>query len=71
MPDNQVEINYLDDRPADVPRLWVDSSKLRSVVDFKNELSFEEGLIKTIDYYKELVEGKDLTEEMPVQNWKK
>ncbi len=71
MPENKVEIKYMEDRPADVPRLWVDSEKLRSIVDFKNEYSFEEGLINTIDYYKNLMKGKDLTTEMPLLNWTK
>ena len=71
MPGHQVEIEYLEDRPADVPRLWVDSSKLRSIVDFKNEFSFEDGLKNTIAFYTELVKGKDLTAEIPVQNWTK
>jgi len=71
MPDHQVVIEYMEDRPADVPRLWVDSTKLRSIVDFKNEFSFQEGLVKTIAYYTNLMKGKDLTSEMPVQNWTK
>ena len=71
MPGHAVEIQYLADRPADVPRLWVDSSKLRSIVDFKSEYSFGVGLNFTIDYYKKLMEGKDLTTQMPLLNWKK
>jgi len=71
MPENEVEIQYLEDRPADVPRLWVDPSKLRSIVNFKNEYTFEEGLNNTIDYYKNLMHGKDLTTEIPLLNWTK
>ena len=71
MPGHGAEIKYLEDRPADVPRLWVDSSKLRSIVDFKSEYSFEEGLNITIDYYKKLMKGKDLTTEIPLLNWTK
>lgn len=71
MPEHGVKIQYLEDRPADVPRLWVDSNKLKSIVDFKNEHSFEDGLKITIDYYQNLMQGKDLTTEMPLLNWTK
>ena len=71
MPDFKVNIEYLADRPADVPRLWVDSKLIRSVVEIKNEKQFEEGLKETIAFYKKLSESRALNKEINLYNWKK
>ena len=62
-------IRYEDDRPADVPRLWVDASKFYAFTNFKAGHSFEEGLRETIDYYVALVEQKNLLEQVADKNW--
>lgn len=64
-------INYLPDRPADVPRLWVDASKFYKMTDFKANFSFQEGLKETVDFYTNLAKNKDLLAEVAQNNWKK
>ncbi len=66
-----VKIDYMADRPADVPRLWVNPSKFKQVTKFESSISFEEGLIETINYYKELTKGKNLINEVVLKNWEK
>jgi UDP-glucose 4-epimerase len=69
--DVNIKIEFLEDRPADVPRLWVNPSKFKKLTNFKSEYSFEQGLIETIRYYKELSTGKNLVNEIAVRNWEK
>lgn len=45
---------FVQERPADVPRLWVDTSKLRQTIDFAPETSLEEGLSETLAYFRNL-----------------
>ena len=71
LPDKNLNIRYLDDRPADVPRLWVDSSKIRSEVKIDCELNFRDGLIETINYYRSKNSDKNLFKEITILNWKK
>ncbi len=63
------KIENLPDRPADVPRLWVDNRKISKLIDISSEVSFSEGILKTISYYKELHENGDLVERVPKINW--
>lgn len=67
----KMEIDFQEDRPADVPRLWVDPSKFRSITNFSNEMSFIQGLKETIDYYKEKMADGDMLSEIQVKNWEK
>jgi UDP-glucose 4-epimerase len=67
----KMSIEYMDDRPADVPRLWVNANKFRKITKFKSDYSFEEGLLETINYYKELMKTKDLVSEITIRNWEK
>ena len=60
-----------EDRPADVPRLWVNPSKFKALTGFDNEMDFREGLTETIAYYKALNLTNDLMGEIELQNWKK
>jgi UDP-glucose 4-epimerase len=69
--DVDIKISYLEDRPADVPRLWVNPSKFLKITGFKAAYTFEQGLEETIAYYKELMKGKDLISEIKVKNWEK
>lgn len=71
IPEKKIEIKFLDDRPADVPRLWVDSSKIRETITIDNETSFEEGLNETILYYREKNAIRNLSNEIKLLNWEK
>jgi UDP-glucose 4-epimerase len=64
-----LSITYLNDRPADVPRLWVDNSKFENLIKFKSDISFDLGLIETIKYYENLISKSDLLSEVADINW--
>jgi UDP-glucose 4-epimerase len=68
---DSMQIDFQPDRPADVPRLWVNPSKFQKITGFKASVSFEEGLLETIAYYKALMEHKDMLSEIVVKNWEK
>lgn len=69
---NEMSINYMDDRPADVPRLWVNPAKFKKLTGFKSAYSFEDGLKETIPHYEKLLKsGKNLLAEIDVINWEK
>lgn len=69
IPDNELDIEYLQARPADVLRLWVDNSKLKEIFNFTSQYSLEKGLIETIEYYKKLKQTKNLISQVPTINW--
>lgn len=69
--ENEIKIEYLEDRPADVPRLWVNPSKFKKITGFESEYSFEEGLKKTIAYYEALMSERNMLEEIQLKNWEK
>lgn len=69
MIDDNPKIENLPARPADVPRLWVDNSKISQLIDISSEISFSEGIVNTISYYKKLNENDDLVENVPQINW--
>ena len=71
MPENKTSIEYHPVRPADVPRLWVDSGLIRSFVKIQEEMSFKKGLEETIGFYKQLTNLNDLNKEIKLYNWKK
>ncbi len=71
IPEYTSGIKFLPDRPADVPRLWVDASKLKSNIRVEDGISFDEGLQETITYYKTLSKGRTLINELQEINWKK
>jgi len=62
-------IKFLPDRPADVPRLWVNNSKFKQMVNFTPSYSFEDGISETINYYTELSKDKNLLSEVKDTNW--
>ena len=68
---DRMNIRFEEDRPADVPRLWVNPSKFKALTGFDNEMDFREGLAETIAYYKALNLTNDLMGEIEIQNWKK
>lgn len=53
---SEAEIIFTEKRPSDVKRHLGDSSLLNSIVEF-NFTNFEDGLTKTIDWYKEKLNG--------------
>jgi UDP-glucose 4-epimerase len=68
---DRMSIRFEEDRPADVPRLWVNPSKFKALTNFSGEKGFREGLRETIAYYRELNQRHDLMGEIELQNWKK
>jgi UDP-glucose 4-epimerase len=66
-----LKIQYLPERPADVPRLWVDAQKFYKTFLFEPSYSFEKGLLETISYYQTLMEQKKLVSDIEIENWKK
>lgn len=69
MSKEELGIQYMKGRPADVPRLWVNPQKFSERVGFKPSYSFNEGLKETIAYYKEIAKGKNLLSKIVVKNW--
>ncbi|MEK6794984.1 MAG: SDR family NAD(P)-dependent oxidoreductase [Spirochaetota bacterium] len=66
-----IGIRHEDDRPADVPRLWVDAGKFKALTQFKSQFSFEDGLRETIAYYEALTNRKELYSSIPLKNWER
>jgi CDP-glucose 4,6-dehydratase len=44
--------------PGEIPRQWVDSTKLRSTSGWRPRVGLEEGLGRTVDWYREYVHGR-------------
>jgi UDP-glucose 4-epimerase len=68
---DRMNIRFEEDRPADVPRLWVNPSKFKALNGFENEMDFREGLKDTTAYYKTLKQTNELRKKIELQNWKK
>ncbi len=69
---NRPELTPIHDnsRPADIPRLWVNVSKLRSLVDFQPKVTLVEGLASTMSYFREvLARDPDSLDMIAVRNW--
>jgi len=66
----KIEIQFAEDRPADVPRLWVNAAKFQSITQFRDAKDFHEGLRETVQYYRNLSLSKNLNEEVQIENWK-
>jgi UDP-glucose 4-epimerase len=69
--EEELPIEFLEDRPADVPRLWVNPARFKKITNFKSGYTFEEGLKETIPYYEKLMSEKDMLSEIQVKNWEK
>jgi len=67
----ELGVDYIDARPADVPRLWVNAEKFHRLTGFVQKFTFEDGLRETIEYYRKLAERKDLLAAMQTRNWEK
>ena len=58
------------DRPADVPRLWVDTSKLRAAVPFRPKIPLDQGIAFTLDHFRKLLaENPRCLEQITTRNW--
>jgi UDP-glucose 4-epimerase len=58
------------ERPADVPRLWVDSTKLRETTGFRPRTTFEEGLRATFEYFSGvLADDPTAADRIGMRNW--
>jgi len=67
----ELGIEYIDSRPADVPRLWVNAEKFKRLTGFVPKFTFADGLLETIAYYKKLAESKNLLADIQTRNWEK
>lgn len=57
-------------RPADVPRLWVDTSKLRNTIAFRPRVSLREGIERTLTYFERLYrQSPDVLARIKMKNW--
>ena len=50
---NQPRIEYRPAHPADVPTSWADVSKAAALLDWRPEISIEEGLRRSVEWYME------------------
>lgn len=66
---SELGINYMPDRPADVPRLWVDNTKFCRLFGIELEDAFETKIDETIDYYKKMVETGNNYKKLIDINW--
>ena len=63
---------FLPGRPSDVLRLWGDASKLQKTIGRKPEISIEQGLGLTIEWFRENVPlSKDVMQSLTLRNWKR
>lgn len=65
----ELGINFMADRPADVPRLWVLADEFRKLTAFKPSYAFDDGLQETIDYYAKKVTQQHILKEVQEINW--
>lgn len=62
-------IDFMPDRPADVPRLWVEPGEFKILTHFLPKYTFEQGIQETIEYYAERVANQNLLEDLQDINW--
>jgi UDP-glucose 4-epimerase len=61
---------FLPGRPGDVRRLWGDASKLKRTIGRKPELSIDEGLARTVDWFRKHVSlNADLLKSLSLRAW--
>jgi UDP-glucose 4-epimerase len=66
---SELGIEFLGDRPADVPRLWVDPSRFWAIVGYRAETDFETGLRNTVAYFRDKHQRHDLLAQVQDINW--
>lgn len=67
--DPKRKIDYLENRPADVPRLWVDNTKMNNLIPSFETTPFDIGLLDTIEYYRDLSKSENLISQVNSKNW--
>jgi len=67
---DEIGIRYHDGRPADVPRLWVNSKKFTTLTNFKSAYTLDKGLRETVEFYRNLMNTRDLLTKIVDENWK-
>ena len=67
---DNIGIGYLESRPADVPRLWVNATKFNTLTGFRSSYTMDKGLGETIEFYRKLRNEKDLLAGIVTENWK-
>jgi len=59
-------------RPADVPKLWVDTSKLRRAINYRPTTRLRQGIEFTLDYFCRLYrENPAVLDQIQTKNWEK
>jgi UDP-glucose 4-epimerase len=59
-------------RPADVPKLWVDTSKLKKAIAFKPQTSLRDGISRTLEHFAKLYrENPAALAQIKVKNWER
>ena len=59
-------------RPADVPKLWVDTSKLKKAIAFKPQTTLRDGIDRTLEYFAKLYrENPAALAQIKVKNWER
>lgn len=68
--DSSSSIEYHDNRPGDVMRLYADPALFNKLTSWKPAVSFDDGLLKTIEWFKSRAEGVSslLNQEIGI-NW--
>jgi UDP-glucose 4-epimerase len=57
-------------RPADVPKLWVDTSKLKKTIGFKPKTTLREGIGHTLEHFRKLYrENPAALSQIKLKNW--
>lgn len=62
-------VQHVAARPGDLPRLLADVTLIRKHSDFTPRVGFEEGLDRTIAYFRDLGDPADLLEQERAENW--
>lgn len=66
----EIQPEYQPERPADVPRLWVDNSAIRKLGIVPSVTPFRVGLEETVRYYRDLLAGdSQILQRIPARNW--
>jgi len=59
-------------RPADVPKLWVDTTKLRRAINYCPKVSLRDGIGLTLEYFRTIYgENPAVLEQIQTKNWEK
>lgn len=59
-------------RPADVPKLWVDTTKLKRAINYRPTVTLHEGIGLTLEYFRMIYrENPAVLEQIRTKNWEK